>query len=48
MSWLMVVVAGLLESVQSLGLKYTEGFTRPPWTSATQRSTSTWALQPHC
>jgi quaternary ammonium compound-resistance protein SugE len=28
MNWLMLVVAGLLEVVWSVGLKYTEGFTR--------------------
>jgi quaternary ammonium compound-resistance protein SugE len=28
MSWLMLVVAGLLEVVWALGLKYTHGFTR--------------------
>jgi quaternary ammonium compound-resistance protein SugE len=29
MAWLYVVVAGLLEVGWSIGLKYTEGFTRP-------------------
>ena len=29
MPWLILVVAGLLEIVWSLGLKYTAGFTRP-------------------
>lgn len=29
MAWFILVVAGLLEVVWSLGLKYTEGFTRP-------------------
>lgn len=29
MAWLILVVAGLLEVVWSLGLKYTQGFTRP-------------------
>lgn len=29
MAWLTLVVAGLLEMVWALGLKYTEGFTRP-------------------
>ncbi len=29
MAWLVLVIAGLLEVVWSLGLKYTEGFTRP-------------------
>lgn len=28
MAWLVLIVAGLLEVVWSLGLKYTEGFTR--------------------
>jgi quaternary ammonium compound-resistance protein SugE len=32
MKWLMLVVAGLLEVVWAIGLKYTEGFTRP-WPS---------------
>jgi quaternary ammonium compound-resistance protein SugE len=29
MAWGMVLVAGLLESAWAIGLKYTEGFTRP-------------------
>ncbi|MGC3997509.1 MAG: quaternary ammonium compound efflux SMR transporter SugE [Anaeromyxobacter sp.] len=29
MAWFVLVVAGLLEVVWSLGLKYTQGFTRP-------------------
>ena len=29
MAWLMLIVAGLLEIVWAIGLKYTEGFTRP-------------------
>ena len=29
MAWFMLIVAGLLEIVWALGLKYTEGFTRP-------------------
>lgn len=29
MAWLILIVAGLLEVVWSLGLKYTDGFTRP-------------------
>lgn len=29
MAWLVLIVAGLLEVVWSLGLKYTQGFTRP-------------------
>ncbi len=29
MAWLVLIVAGLLEVVWSLGLKYTQGFSRP-------------------
>ncbi|WP_242392846.1 quaternary ammonium compound efflux SMR transporter SugE [Anaeromyxobacter oryzisoli] len=29
MSWVVLVIAGVLEAVWSLGLKYTHGFTRP-------------------
>lgn len=29
MAWITLIIAGLLEVVWSLGLKYTEGFTRP-------------------
>ena len=29
MTWLILVVAGLLEMVWSVGLKYTDGFSRP-------------------
>lgn len=29
MAWLMLIVAGLLEIVWAIGLKYTEGFTKP-------------------
>ena len=29
MAWFLLVIAGLLEIVWSLGLKYTHGFTRP-------------------
>lgn len=29
MAWFVLIIAGLLEVVWSLGLKYTEGFTRP-------------------
>jgi quaternary ammonium compound-resistance protein SugE len=29
MSWFYLIVAGLLEAVWALGLKYTHGFTRP-------------------
>ena len=32
MSWLLLIVAGLLEVGWAIGLKYTEGFTRP-WPS---------------
>jgi quaternary ammonium compound-resistance protein SugE len=32
MAWLLVVFAGLLETAWAIGLKYTEGFTRP-WPS---------------
>lgn len=28
-SWLLLVLAGLLEAAWAIGLKYTEGFTRP-------------------
>lgn len=35
MAWLVLVVAGLLEVVWSLGLKLTEGFTRPLPTAIT-------------
>lgn len=28
MSWLILIIAGLLETVWAIGLKYTEGFTR--------------------
>ncbi len=33
MAWFILVVAGLLETAWAVGLKYTEGFTRP-WPSA--------------
>jgi quaternary ammonium compound-resistance protein SugE len=33
MNWICLVVAGLLEVAWAVGLKYTEGFTRP-WPSA--------------
>ncbi|MBS0321483.1 MAG: quaternary ammonium compound efflux SMR transporter SugE [Proteobacteria bacterium] len=33
MAWLLLIVAGLFEIVWAIGLKYTDGFTRP-WTSA--------------
>ena len=29
MAWLLLIVAGILESGWAIGLKYTEGFTRP-------------------
>ena len=29
MAWLILILAGILEVVWSLGLKYTQGFTRP-------------------
>ena len=29
MNWILLVLAGLLEVVWAIGLKYTEGFTRP-------------------
>lgn len=29
MSWLILFIAGILETVWAVGLKYTEGFTRP-------------------
>jgi quaternary ammonium compound-resistance protein SugE len=35
MAWLLLVVAGLLEVGWAIGLKYTEGFTRPLPTVAT-------------
>ncbi|HEX7035358.1 MAG TPA: quaternary ammonium compound efflux SMR transporter SugE [Pseudomonadales bacterium] len=35
MSWLILLVAGLLEIGWAIGLKYTEGFTRPLPTVAT-------------
>jgi quaternary ammonium compound-resistance protein SugE len=35
MAWLLLVVAGLLEVGWAIGLKYTEGFTRPWPTFAT-------------
>ena len=35
MAWLMLVVAGLLEVGWAIGLKYTEGFTKPLATTLT-------------
>ncbi len=35
MAWLILFVAGLLEIGWAIGLKYTEGFTRPGWTTFT-------------
>ena len=29
MAWFLIIVAGLIESAWAVGLKYTEGFTRP-------------------
>lgn len=29
MSWILVIVAGLLEAVWAVGLKYTDGFSKP-------------------
>jgi quaternary ammonium compound-resistance protein SugE len=29
MAWLLLIVAGLLEAAWAIGLKYTDGFTRP-------------------
>ena len=35
MAWLLLVIAGLLEVAWAIGLKYTEGFTRPLPTTLT-------------
>lgn len=35
MAWFVLIAAGLLEVIWSLGLKYTEGFTRPLTSVAT-------------
>lgn len=35
MAWLLLIIAGLLEVGWAIGLKYTEGFTRPVPTVAT-------------
>lgn len=35
MSWILLLIAGLLEVAWAIGLKYTEGFTRPLPTVAT-------------
>lgn len=35
MAWLLLLIAGLLEVAWAIGLKYTEGFTRPLPTAAT-------------
>lgn len=35
MSWILIVVAGLFEVVWAVGLKYTEGFSRPLPTALT-------------
>lgn len=46
MAWFVLVIAGLLEVVWTLGLKYTEGFTRvgPSIMTATAIVTSMWML----
>jgi len=46
MAWLILVVAGLLEVGWAIGLKYTEGFTRPLPTVATiaAMAASLWLL----
>ncbi|HLV21627.1 MAG TPA: quaternary ammonium compound efflux SMR transporter SugE [Polyangiaceae bacterium] len=46
MPWVILVVAGLLEIVWALGLKYTQGFTRPLPTLVTIAAmvTSMWLL----
>ncbi len=38
MAWLLLLIAGLLEVGWAIGLKYTEGFTRPLPTAATLAS----------
>lgn len=35
MAWILLIVAGLFEVVWAIGLKYTDGFTRPLATSVT-------------
>jgi quaternary ammonium compound-resistance protein SugE len=35
MTWIALILAGLLEVVWAVGLKYTEGFTRPLATAGT-------------
>ncbi len=35
MSWILLVIAGLLEVVWAIGLKYTQGFSRPVTSVAT-------------
>lgn len=46
MAWFVLVIAGLLEVVWTLGLKYTEGFTRvgPSILTAAAIVTSMWML----
>lgn len=46
MAWFVLVIAGLLEVVWTLGLKYTEGFTRvgPSILTASAIMTSMWML----
>lgn len=46
MAWFVLVIAGLLEVVWTLGLKYTEGFTRvgPSIMTAAAIMTSMWML----
>jgi quaternary ammonium compound-resistance protein SugE len=46
MAWFVLVIAGLLEVVWTLGLKYTEGFTRvgPSIMTAAAIVTSMWML----
>lgn len=34
-AWLILIVAGFLETGWAIGLKYTEGFTRPLWSIVT-------------
>lgn len=46
MSWLILFIAGILETVWAVGLKYTEGFTRPLPTAGTlaAMAASFWLL----
>ena len=43
MAWLLLVVAGLLEVGWAIGLKYTDGFTRP-WPSVLTRAAMTGSV----